>query len=802
MRQLLSICGRYAAGRDGNGLGVFRLTVVVIIAVIMTMMLSACGGGGASGDPPPSAGLSGNWQFTMAPLTDGNQNDPTFGPGLMGGFLLQNHDGSVTGQAVYSLTLFTSSVPNPNGACNAGSATLTNATISGTTVSLTYMAGTPSNNITFTLNGTLSTTPNGAATIQGNASSSSTTVVTPTGGAACGYAETTGLQWSAVSVPALTGTVQGFFHSTAFEPLTNQDFVVSGSLTEGPNIGASNATVMGTLSFVDLATNLSDYPCFSIASVNGQISGNTVVLQIIGTNGAAEGQIGGINSEMSAVNLNSTPNGYILQGGIAGVPGYAVNTKACSGNGLGVEAGDYGNVCLALNSTTACQQPVTLSPASVIFPPQLVGAAATAQMITLTNNSGSAASGLRLSWNESGDNTFGGQSDFDGLPSFTETDACGAGGAPSNGQPFDLTAGQSCSITVSFSPQESCPWLPFVPPTSSGLSLAGAPPEYCPFPQTAWVTATVASPPSADSNPLFSVPITAMGLSALQASTPELDFGAEEQLNPPEASVPQMLTFTNYSPNPVQILGRAPCPYRAKGQFTLPHPLLATSPVAGLQAVANGSVGIITPDNTTISYNCDSDPQTSLPNFQISSDSCTGSLLAAQASCSLEIAYEPQPQTNIGGGLDYFLELNTVQCADPVNDPPSPTNPCEIDSGRFPVELKANVPSPLRMIPSAGLDFGNQKHGTTSTPMTVTLLNDPNLAIPQTVTFIGRISVQGSNYSELDNCPATLAPGSSCTLSVTFSPSGTGFSTGTLTINYSPEPTSEPQVVYLRGTGQ
>jgi hypothetical protein len=86
--------------------------------------------------------------------------------------------------------------------------------------------------------------------------------------------------------------------------------------------------------------------------------------------------------------------------------------------------------------------------------------------------------------------------------------------------------------------------------------------------------------------------------------------------------------------------------------------------------------------------------------------------------------------------------------------------------------------------------------------MAITLLNDPNLPNAQPVTFIGRISVQGSNFSELDDCPATLAPGSSCTLSVTFSPSGTGFSSGTLTINYSPEPTELPQVVYLRGTGQ
>jgi hypothetical protein len=105
------------------------------------------------------------------------------------------------------------------------------------------------------------------------------------------------------------------------------------------------------------------------------------------------------------------------------------------------------------------------------------------------------------------------------------------------------------------------------------------------------------------------------------------------------------------------------------------------------------------------------------------------------------------------------------------------------------------------MSPGAGLDFGNQKKGTTSAPLTITLLNDPNLTTTQTVTFVGKISAQG-NYSETDNCPVTLAPGSSCTLSVTFTPSGVGFEAGTLTINYSPEPAGTAQVVYLRGTGQ
>ncbi len=105
------------------------------------------------------------------------------------------------------------------------------------------------------------------------------------------------------------------------------------------------------------------------------------------------------------------------------------------------------------------------------------------------------------------------------------------------------------------------------------------------------------------------------------------------------------------------------------------------------------------------------------------------------------------------------------------------------------------------MSPSAGLDFGNQPVGKSSSPLLITLLNDPNLASPQTVTFVGKFTVQG-NYSETDDCPVTLAPGSSCTLNITFKPSIVGFDPGMITINYSPEPTGAPQFIYLRGTGQ
>ena len=645
-----------------------------ILLLAGTIMLSACSSSssGAPGGSQNTASLSGNWQFTVA-----SPSDQSFIGGLQGGFLLQT-SGSVTGGAVYSISLPPAEGGGNPTLCNGGSSPITG-TLSGQSVTLTAVAGSQ----TFTFTGTLSSNK---STMSGKYSSTAGSMVN---GAPCGTAQT-GLQWSAISVPPLTGPIQGSFHSTGGAAgLTNQDFAVLGLLTQGPNIGASNATITGNLDFINQSTNLSDYPCFSTALVNGQVSGNTVILQIMGTNGSNLGQIGGTSgSGVNTVTFDSTPNGYVLHSLVS--PAYAVNSKACPGASLG-NAGDAGSMCLALGNGTACQQPITLSPAVLTFPSQLLGSTPTTQTITLANNdlSGSTLNGLTLNWlvnNGLFDN--GAPSDFNGLPNFAEQDTC----APSLGSSFSLGPGQSCSINVTFTPQESCPWLPFGNPPS----VSGAPPADCPFPLAAILT--VNSPVSADNNTAFAVPITGLGASTIEPSTPEIDFGAEALS---ESSLPHSLSFTNLSGNPVQILDFAPCLNPSKGHLTLPHPLQETSLVGGLQVVSNGLASIgnigVAASDSTITYNCDNDSGTLQPNFQMSSETCMGLLLAPQQTCSLQVTYVPQPNTNLSAGLDYFLELNTLQCssADGV------TSNCEIDSGRFPVELKANPPSPLRMSPSA-----------------------------------------------------------------------------------------------------
>ena len=741
----------------------FKSLLFFLLASLMVW--SACGGSASTQSQGGDGQLAGNWQFTLASPPDGSflgncpSSSGTISNLCSGGFLLVQNNGAVTGAITYAILLPGQSGGTPT-LCNSGSAPVTG-TVSGQNVALTAIAG----NQTFTLTGTLS-----GSTMMGT--------YTSTDGKGCGTVQT-GLQWSATYVPALTGAIQGSFHSTASTALRNQVFPVTGILTQGDNIGASNATVTGTLNF-------QGYPCLSAASVNGQVSGNSVILQIIASSGLNVGQIGapaGFSSPSPVTVLSSTA-GVVLQG----TTGYGVSTSACPGGNV---AGDIGDVCLGLGNTTSCTQPILFSPASLTFPAQEVGSAPTIQTITLTNNNLSTTplTGLTLALNpQSGASDLVGLlSDFDGLPNFTEQDNC----ASSPGSTFNLAPQQSCIITIVFSPQQSCPWMP-------SAALGGEPPSSCPFPLQA--SLTVNSPVSADSNTNFAISITGSGYSAIVPGVfespsvsgivpvlpiPELDFGAEAV---GEKSASQLLSFVNQGVSPVQILPTlsTPCTTPPTTPLSLPRPL-APGEIPGLQVDAT-----LTVTGSTFTFGCDNDPTSKLPNFQISDDGCSGTLLTPQAFCSLEITFAPQPATSLVAGLDYFLELNTLQCSSTV------TSNREIDSGRFPVELKANIASTLRMTPAAGLNFGAENVGLTSPAMTVTLFNDPKDPNAATVKFTGSV-LQGANFAETDNCVGSLAPGSSCTVTVTFTPLKAGFTKGTVTIGYSP---GQTQTIFLRGTGQ
>jgi hypothetical protein len=103
---------------------------------------------------------------------------------------------------------------------------------------------------------------------------------------------------------------------------------------------------------------------------------------------------------------------------------------------------------------------------------------------------------------------------------------------------------------------------------------------------------------------------------------------------------------------------------------------------------------------------------------------------------------------------------------------------------------------PISVSPNA-LNFGSQNVGTKSNPQNVTLLNDGTSAIPLSGFSFG--GADPNDFSQTNNCPASLAVGASCQVGVVFAPKVGGPLQATLNVNYSG--LGSPQTVALSGTG-
>lgn len=396
----------------------------MIALLLATVCITGCG---TTVSAPPSSvvtpSLNGNWQFLMAPPSDGS-----FSGGLEGGFLTQSGM-SGSGSINYAVTVPPNATP-----CNSGAATVTG-TVNGENVSLTVTAGSQ----VFTLAGAISFD---GTSMTGTYTSSAGTAAD---GSACGTSQA-GLQWSATLVPPLTGSLQGTFHSAGGSAgLDEQDFLVSGSVSQATSTTGATANVTGALNFMNILGG-DDYPCLAVATLSGQISGNTVVLQINENGQSTVGNVGaplGEPSALGTVTFDSTENGYVLHS-LYGTA-YAIYSSQCGGGTLQNPA-DYGSVCLGLNSSNACTQPITLIPVALTFPAQAAGTTST-QTITLTNSSGASLNGLNLALTQSTPTVY------------SESDTCAADGGPTGGSPFNFTSGQSCFVSITFAPQctASCP---------------------------------------------------------------------------------------------------------------------------------------------------------------------------------------------------------------------------------------------------------------------------------------------------------------------------------------------------------
>ena len=99
----------------------------------------------------------------------------------------------------------------------------------------------------------------------------------------------------------------------------------------------------------------------------------------------------------------------------------------------------------------------------------------------------------------------------------------------------------------------------------------------------------------------------------------------------------------------------------------------------------------------------------------------------------------------------------------------------------------------LAQISPASVSFASQVVGTSSAAQTLTVTNKGDAALT-----ISSIAVN-SDFAQTNSCGSTVAAGTSCTVSVTFTPKAGGLESGTLTMTDNAP--NSPQSVALSGTG-
>jgi hypothetical protein len=147
--------------------------------------------------------------------------------------------------------------------------------------------------------------------------------------------------------------------------------------------------------------------------------------------------------------------------------------------------------------------------------------------------------------------------------------------------------------------------------------------------------------------------------------------------------------------------------------------------------------------------------------------------VAALASCTINVSFLPTatgPQTG------------TLTISDLAGNSPQT------------VALNGTGVGPAISLSATALSFPAQTVSIASSPQTITLSNPGTGALtPLLITPLG-------DFSQTNTCAGSVAAGSSCTISVTFTPTATGNRTGALTVT--DNAAGSPQTVTLSGTGQ
>ena len=156
-----------------------------------------------------------------------------------------------------------------------------------------------------------------------------------------------------------------------------------------------------------------------------------------------------------------------------------------------------------------------------------------------------------------------------------------------------------------------------------------------------------------------------------------------------------------------------------------------------------------------------------------------GTSLAAGANCTISVTFSP----DAAGGYSASITVSD-------NASGSPQTASLTGTGVAPA-------APQAVLSPTGLAFGSVTTGATSAAQEITLSNPGTGAL--TIAGITVIESNAAKFAQTNNCGSSLAMGSTCTITVSFSPDVVGVFSASISV--ADNASGSPQTVALTGTG-
>jgi len=433
----------------------------------------------------------------------------------------------------------------------------------------------------------------------------------------------------------------------------------------------------------------------------------------------------------------------------------------------------YGSCVLLLAAMMACgggggastgsssSPNAVLSPSAVAFTAQALNTASSSKSLTLTNsgNATLSLSGISASGN------------------FAETNTCGS----------SLSAGASCTISVTFTPTTTGTLSGTLSVEDSvgtqTVALSGT--------GTGTATATLSVSSLTFSSQVLNITSAAMSVTLTNGGSTALsltsigasgNFAETNNCGTSLAAGANCNIEVTFTPTTAGTLSGTLSVVDSSGTQTVA--LSGTGATAGALAASPGTVIF---GNVTTGQSSSQTVTLSNPGgtpVTISSLSLSGS--------GITVTGLTTPLTLAAGGYTTFTVSFAPTGAGSVSGGVYLTDNCSTASFEVPVTGTGVAVAGISLSPSS-LTFASQGVDTTSSAQSVTLTNGGTASLA-----ISSISASGS-FAETNNCGSTVGAGSSCTIEVTYTPTATGGSSGTLSVADSA--TGSPQSVTLAGTG-